>query len=154
MGRTAPRSTPATRAWAPLSLDEKRGISICRSKRPTGDYFRRPSSWRQPVSYTLACLDIRPEEAVHFRPVHHDIWTGTIHGADLADVMINGQPREIVAQLTKRPSFLSRSGDRKSHLAIERSPSVRRADRTRGGHAAFPTRPKAYDRQASRKRLD
>jgi quinoprotein glucose dehydrogenase len=91
-------------AWAPLTLDEKRGYLYLPLEAATGDYYggHRPGS--NLYSSTLACLDIRTGRLVwYFQTVHHDIWdydnpTSPI----LADITVNGRKVEAVVQLTKQ----------------------------------------------------
>jgi len=91
-------------AWAPLTLDEQRGYLYLPIEAPTGDYFggHRPGNnlWAD----TLACVDIKTGKLVwHFQVVHHDIWDRDNPTAPiLADVTIDGRPRQVVVQLTKQ----------------------------------------------------
>ena len=139
-------------AWAPLSLDEKRGYLYLPLEAATGDYFGGHRPGVNLFSSTLACLDIRTGRRVwHFQTVHHDIWDWDNPTAPiLADVTINGQPREVVIQLTKQAfAFVLDRVTGKAIWPIEERPvppsdvPTERASATQ----PFPTRPKAYDRQ-------
>jgi quinoprotein glucose dehydrogenase len=91
-------------AWAPLTLDEQRGYLYLPIEAPTGDYFGGHRLGNNLFSTTLACLDIRTGKTVwYFQIVHHDIWDRDNPTAPiLANVTIDGRPREIVVQLTKQ----------------------------------------------------
>ena len=139
-------------AWAPLSLDEKRGYLYLPLEAATGDYFGGHRLGANLFSSTLACLDIRTGKKLwHFQTVHHDIWDWDNPTAPiLADVAINGQPREIVIQLTKQAfAFVLDRVTGKAIWPIEERPvppsdvPTERASATQ----PFPTKPKAYDRQ-------
>ena len=139
-------------AWAPLSLDEKRGYLYLPLEAATGDYFGGHRLGANLFSSTLACLDIRTGKKLwHFQTVHHDIWDWDNPTAPiLADVTINGQPREIVVQLTKQAfAFVLDRVTGKAIWPIEERP-VPPSDVPTERSAPtqpFPTRPKAYDRQ-------
>jgi quinoprotein glucose dehydrogenase len=139
-------------AWAPLTVDPARGYLYLPLEAATGDYFGGHRHGSNLYSSTLACLDIRTGTLVwHFQTVHHDIWdydnpTGPI----LADVTIDGRPRQIVVQLTKQ-SF-AYVFDRVTGQPIwpieERSVPASDVPGERASTTQpFPTRPAAYDRQ-------
>jgi quinoprotein glucose dehydrogenase len=139
-------------AWAPLSLDEKRGYLYLPLEAATGDYFGGHRPGANLFSSTLACLDIRTGKKIwHFQTVHHDIWDWDNPTAPiLADVTIDGQPREVVIQLTKQAfAFVLDRGTGKPIWPIEERPvpasdvPTERAAPTQ----PFPTKPRAYDRQ-------
>lgn len=139
-------------AWAPLSLDEKRGYLYLPLEAATGDYFGGHRLGANLFSSTLACLDIRTGKKVwHFQTVHHDIWDWDNPTAPiLADVTIDGKPRELVVQLTKQAfAFVLDRVTGNAIWPIEERPvppsdvPTERASATQ----PFPTRPKAYDRQ-------
>jgi quinoprotein glucose dehydrogenase len=139
-------------AWAPLSLDEKRGYLYLPLEAATGDYFGGHRLGANLFSSTLACLDIRTGKKVwHFQTVHHDIWDWDNPTAPiLADVTIDGKPREVVVQLTKQAfAFVFDRVTGKAIWPIEERPvppsdvPTERASATQ----PFPSKPKAYDRQ-------
>jgi len=91
-------------AWAPLTLDAKRGYLYLPVEAATGDYYGGHRLGDDLFSSTLVCLDARTGRRVwHFQIVHHDIWDRDNAAAPiLADVTVNGQRVEAVVQLTKQ----------------------------------------------------
>ena len=139
-------------AWAPLSLDEKRGYLYLPLEAATGDYYGGHRLGANLFSSTLACLDVRTGRRLwHFQTVHHDIWDWDNPTAPiLADVTVDGQPREIVVQLTKQSfAYVLDRVTGKPIWPIDERPVP--ASDVPGERAAatqpFPSKPKAYDRQ-------
>ena len=91
-------------AWAPLTLDAKRGYLYLPVEAATGDYYGGHRLGDDLFSSTLVCLDARTGKRVwHFQIVHHDIWDRDNAAAPiLADITVNGQRVEAVVQLTKQ----------------------------------------------------
>ncbi len=96
--------TGNTGAWAPLTLDEKRGYVYLPVEAATGDYYGGHRKGDDLFSSTLVCLDARTGKRVwHFQIVHHDIWDRDNAAAPiLADVTVGGRKIEVVVQLTKQ----------------------------------------------------
>ncbi len=144
--------TGNTGAWAPLSLDESRGLLYLPLEAATGDYYGGHRLGDNLYSSTLVCLDARTgARRWHFQTVHHDIWDWDNPTAPiLADVTVDGKPRDLVIQLTKQ-SFafvLDRVTGQPIWPIEERAVPAsdvpgERASRTQ----PFPTRPAPYDRQ-------
>lgn len=90
--------------WAPISYDAETGYVYLPTEAATGDYYGGHRHGNNLFSTSLVCLDSRTGEKVwHYQIIHHDIWdwdnpTFPI----LADVEVDGTPRQIVAQLTKQ----------------------------------------------------
>ena len=90
--------------WAPISFDAETGYVYLPTEAATGDYYGGHRHGNNLFSTTLVCLDSRTGEKIwHFQIIHHDIWdwdnpTFPI----LADLEIDGEPRKIVAQVTKQ----------------------------------------------------
>ncbi len=139
-------------AWAPLTLDDKRGYLYLPLEAATGDYYGGHRLGDNLFSSTLACLDVRTGRRIwHFQTVHHDIWDWDNPTAPiLADVTIDGQPREVVVQLTKQAfAYVLDRVTGKPIWPIEERPVP--ASDVPGERAArtqpIPTRPAGYDRQ-------
>lgn len=139
-------------AWAPFSLDERRGLLYVPVEAATGDYYGGHRPGDNLFSSSLVCLDVRTGKRVwHFQTVRHDIWDWDNPTAPiLADVTIDGRPRAVVVQLTKQA--FAYVFDRVTGQPIW--PIVDRpvpASDVPGEKAAatqpFPTKPAAYDRQ-------
>ncbi len=90
--------------WAPISFDAETGYVYLPTEAATGDFYGGHRPGINLFSTSLVCLDSRTGERVwHFQTIHHDIWdwdnpTFPI----LADLVIDGEERKIVAQLTKQ----------------------------------------------------
>jgi glucose dehydrogenase len=91
-------------AWAPLTLDARRGWLYLPVEAATGDYYGGHRPGDNLFSTSLVCLDIRTGRRIwHYQIIHHDIWDYDNPTAPiLADVTVNGRRREIVAQITKQ----------------------------------------------------
>jgi quinoprotein glucose dehydrogenase len=91
-------------AWAPLSLDERRGWIYLPVEAATGDYYGGHRHGNNLFSTTLVCLDVRTgTRNWHYQIVHHDIWDYDNPSAPiLADVTVAGRRVEAVVQLTKQ----------------------------------------------------
>ena len=98
------RYTGNAGVWAPISYDAETGYIYLPTEAATGDYYGGHRHGNNLFSTSLVCLDSRTGERVwHFQIIHHDIWdwdnpTFPI----LADITIDGAPRQIVAQITKQ----------------------------------------------------
>ncbi len=139
-------------AWAPLSLDESRGLLYLPVEAATGDYYGGHRLGDNLYSSSLVCLDARTgAKRWHFQTVHHDIWDWDNPTAPiLADVTIDGRLRPIVVQLTKQAfAYVFDRVTGAPIWPIEERPVP--ASDVPGERAArtqpFPTRPAAYDRQ-------
>jgi quinoprotein glucose dehydrogenase len=118
----------------------------------TGDYYGGHRLGDNLYSSSLVCLDVRTgKRQWHFQTVRHDIWDWDNPTAPiLADVTIDGQPREIVVQITKQAfAFVLDRVTGKPIWPIEDRPVP--ASDVPGERAAltqpFPTRPAPFDRQ-------
>jgi len=139
-------------AWAPLTLDERRGYLYLPIEAPTGDYFGGHRPGANLYGNTLACVDIKTGKLVwHFQTVHHDVWDRDNPTAPiLADVTIGGRPREIVIQLTKQAFayVFDRVTGEPIWPIVERSvPASDVPTEKSSPTQPIPTRPAAYDRQ-------
>jgi quinoprotein glucose dehydrogenase len=96
--------TGNTGAWAPLSLDTRRGYLYLPVEAATGDYYGGHRLGDNLFSSTLVCVDVRTGKRIwHQQIIHHDIWDRDIPTAPiLADITVNGQRVEAVAQITKQ----------------------------------------------------
>jgi quinoprotein glucose dehydrogenase len=139
-------------AWAPLALDEARGYLYLPLEAPTGDYFGGHRRGDNLFSSTLACLDVRTGKLIwHFQTVHHDIWDRDNPTAPiLADVMIDGRPRQIVVQLTKQAFafvFDRVTGEPIWPIVERPVPASDVPTERAAATQPMPTKPAAYDRQ-------
>ncbi len=90
--------------WAQISWDAELGYVYLPAEAATGDYYGGHRPGNNLFSTTILALNARTGERVwHFQTIHHDIWDWDNPTAPiLADVTIDGRPRQIVAQITKQ----------------------------------------------------
>ena len=139
-------------AWAPMSVDVRRGLLYMPVEAATGDYYGGYRPGANLFSTSLVCLDIRTGKRVwHYQIIHHDIWDWDNPTAPvLAEVTVAGQRREIVVQMTKQAfAYVFDRLTGKPIWPIEERPVP--ASDIASEHAwptqPFPTRPAPYDRQ-------
>lgn len=96
--------TGNTAAWAPLSADLELGYVYIPVEMPTGDFYGGNRLGDNLFADSVVCLDAKTGERVwHFQTVHHDIWDYDLSSPPmLADVVVDGAPRKIVAQPSKQ----------------------------------------------------
>lgn len=139
-------------AWAPLSIDEKRGWVFLPVEAATGDYYGGHRPGNNLFSTSLVAVDLRTGKRVwHYQIVRHDIFDYDNPSTPIvADVTINGRPREIVVQLTKQ-SFayvLDRATGEPIWPIEDRTvPASDVPGEQASPTQPMPTRPAAYDRQ-------
>jgi quinoprotein glucose dehydrogenase len=103
-GADAWKFTGHTNVWAPMSLDETRGLLYLPLSTPSNDYYgvRRPGA--NLFAESLVCLDAATgERKWHFQIVHHGLWDYDLPAAPiLAGITVNGRRIDAVVQLTKQ----------------------------------------------------
>ena len=90
--------------WAPMALDEKRGLLYLPTSTPTSDYYGGHRPGANLFAESLVCLDAATGKMKwHFQTVHHGLWDWDIPGApNLLTITVNGKRIDAVAQVTKR----------------------------------------------------
>jgi quinoprotein glucose dehydrogenase len=96
--------TGNTGVWAQISVDAELGLAYLPVELPTHDYYGGERHGNNLFSESLVAVDLRTGvRKWHFQLVHHGIWDMDIPCAPiLADVIIDGRLRKIVAQPTKQ----------------------------------------------------
>jgi quinoprotein glucose dehydrogenase len=96
--------TGHTNVWAPMTLDEARGLLYLPVSTPSNDFYggRRPGD--NLFSESIVCLDATTgERKWHYQIVHHGVWDYDLPSAPiLADVTVDGHDVAAVVQLTKQ----------------------------------------------------
>jgi quinoprotein glucose dehydrogenase len=141
-----------TGVWAQISVDPELGLAYLPVELPTHDYYGGYRPGDNLFSESLVAVDLKTgERRWHFQLVHHGVWDMDIPCAPiLADVMIDGRLRKIVAQPTKQAFlyvFDRITGE--PIWPIEERPAPK-GDVPGEWYAPtqpFPTKPPAYDRQ-------
>ncbi|MGE0463778.1 MAG: pyrroloquinoline quinone-dependent dehydrogenase [Vicinamibacterales bacterium] len=144
--------TGNTGVWAQISVDPELGLAYLPVELPTHDYYGGYRPGDNLFSESLVAVDLKTgARRWHFQLVHHGVWDMDIPCAPiLADVMIDGRLRKIVAQPTKQ-AFLY-VFDRVTGepiWPIEERP-VPKGDVPGEWYSPtqpIPTKPPAYDRQ-------
>lgn len=144
--------TGHTNVWAPMSVDEARGLLYMPVSTPSNDYYggRRPG--QNLFAESLVCLDANTgQRKWHFQIVHHGLWDYDPASApNLVTITVDGKRIDAVVQLTKQGwAFVFDRVTGKPVWPIEERP-VPRSDVP--GEASwptqpFPTRPPAFESQ-------
>lgn len=96
--------TGHTNVWAPMTVDEARGLVYLPVTTPSNDFYggRRPGS--NLFAESLVCLDAATgTRKWHFQIVHHGLWDYDLPAAPvLATVTVGGRARDVVVQVTKQ----------------------------------------------------
>ncbi len=139
-------------AWAPLTLDERRGYLYLPVEAATGDYYGGHRPGNNLFSTSIVCLDVRTGKRIwHYQTVHHDIWDYDNPTAPiLIDITVGGRRIEAVAQITKQAfTYVLDRVTGAPVWPIEERP-VPQSD-VPGEKTAptqpFPTKPPPFDRQ-------
>jgi quinoprotein glucose dehydrogenase len=144
--------TGHTNVWAPMTLDERRGLLYLPVSTPSNDFFggNRPGS--NLFADSLVCLDAATgRRKWHFQMVHHGLWDYDLPAAPvLATINVDGRRIDAVVQLTKQGfAFVFDRVTGKPVWPIEERP-VPPSD-VAGEHASatqpFPTKPPAFSPQ-------
>ena len=90
--------------WAPMALDERRGLLYLPTSTPTSDYYGGQRPGANLFAESLVCLDAATGKIKwHFQTVHHGLWDWDIPTQpNLVTIRVNGKPIDAVAQVTKR----------------------------------------------------
>ncbi|HZT76327.1 MAG TPA: pyrroloquinoline quinone-dependent dehydrogenase [Vicinamibacterales bacterium] len=96
--------TGHTNVWAPMSLDEARGLLYLPVSTPSNDFYggRRPG--QNLFADSLVCLDAATGvRKWHVQLVHHGLWDYDNPAApSLVSITVNGRRIDAVVQLTKQ----------------------------------------------------
>jgi quinoprotein glucose dehydrogenase len=98
------RYTGHANVWAPMSLDEQRGLLYVPVSTPSSDYWggRRPG--QNLYAESLVCLDAKTGTVKwYFQAVHHGIWDYDFPAApNLVTITVNGKRIDAVAAVSKQ----------------------------------------------------
>ena len=146
------RYTGNTGVWGQISADLEEGIVYFATEMPTNDYYGGHRHGDNLFSDSLVAVDIDSGDRLwHFQAIHHDVWDWEFPCAPIiADVMIDGVERKIVAQPSKQAwlyVFDRITGE--PIWPIEERP-IEQSDvpgELLSAPQPYPTKPPAYDRQ-------
>ncbi len=90
--------------WAPMALDEGRGLLYLPTSTPTSDYYGGNRPGANLFAESLVCLDAATGKVKwHFQTVHHGLWDWDIPTQpNLVTITVDGKRIDAVAQVTKR----------------------------------------------------
>jgi quinoprotein glucose dehydrogenase len=144
--------TGHTNVWAPMSVDEGRGLLYMPVSTPSNDYYggRRPGA--NLFAESIVCLDANTgQRKWHYQIVHHGLWDYDPASApNLVTITVDGKRIDAVVQLTKQGwAFVFDRVTGKPVWPIEER-AVARSDVP--GEASwptqpFPTKPPAFESQ-------
>jgi quinoprotein glucose dehydrogenase len=98
------RANGHANVWAPMALDERRGLLYLPTSTPTSDYYGGGRPGANLFAESLVCLDAaRGTVKWHFQTVHHGLWDWDIPTQpNLVTITVDGRRIDAVAQVTKR----------------------------------------------------
>lgn len=151
-GGDSSKFTGHTNVWAPITLDEKRGLVYLPVSTPSNDYYGGNRPGNNLFGETLVCLDANTGRRVwDFQIVHHGLWDYDLASPPvLATIHVDGAKIDAVVQLTKEGfAFVFDRVTGKPVWPIVERPVP--ASDVPGEHASptqpFPTKPPAYSPQ-------
>jgi quinoprotein glucose dehydrogenase len=103
-GNGSLKSAGHANAWAPMALDEARGLLYAATSTPGGDYW---GGWRPGANLfaeSIVCLDAATgARRWHFQAVHHGLWDYDFASPpNLVTINVGGQTIDAVAQVSKQ----------------------------------------------------
>jgi quinoprotein glucose dehydrogenase len=90
--------------WAPMALDEARGLLYLPTTTPSSDYYGGKRPGANLFAESLVCLDVNTGKMKwYFQTVHHGLWDWDIPAQpNLVTITVDGKKIDAVAQVTKR----------------------------------------------------
>jgi len=101
---SAPPGPGAANVWAPMSVDEKRGLVFLPTSSPSPDFYGGQRPGNNGHADSVVALRLADGAlAWAFQVVKHDVWDYDLAAQPtLATVVVAGTPREVVIQATKQ----------------------------------------------------
>jgi quinoprotein glucose dehydrogenase len=140
-GRESWKTAGHTNVWAPMSLDEARGLLYLPVSTPSNDFFGGDRPGANLYGESLVCLDAATgQRKWHFQVVHHGLWDYDPASAPaLVTMRVDGRQVDAVVLLTKQGlAFVFDRVTGRPIWPIEERP-VPASDVT--GEQAWPTQP-------------
>jgi quinoprotein glucose dehydrogenase len=90
--------------WNQITVDEELGLVYLPVETPSSDYYGGHRPGNNLFAESVVAVDLKTgKRRWHYQLVHHPIWNFDMPAAPiLADVMVDGRPRKVVAQMTKQ----------------------------------------------------
>jgi quinoprotein glucose dehydrogenase len=144
--------TGHTNVWAPMTLDDKRGLVYLPVSTPSNDFYGGRRAGANLFADSIVCLDAATGvRKWHHQIVHHGLWDyDNPSPPNLVTIHVDGKPIDAVVQLTKQGfAYVFDRVSGKPVWPIEERP-VPPSD-LEGEHAwstqPFPTKPPAFTEQ-------
>ena len=140
----------AANVWATMTADEELGYLYLPVSTASHDYYGGERPGDNLFSESVVCLKAETGERVwHYQLVHHGLWDYDPPAVPLLlDVVVDGQPRRIVAQLTKQAfCFVFDRETGEPIWPIEEKPVPQSQVEKTSPTQPFPTKPAAFERQ-------
>ena len=139
--------------WTQISVDEEAGLAYLPVEDPSSDFYGGHRPGNNLYGDSLVCIDIKTgQRKWHFQISHHPIWDYDLSSPGLlADVMIDGRLRKIVALPTKETFlyvFDRITGEPIWPIVEKPVPQSTVPMEKTSATQPFPTKPPAYSRQA------
>ena len=98
------RRTGHGNVWAPMALDEARGLLYLPTTTPSSDYYGGQRPGANLFAESLVCLDANTGKMKwYFQTIHHGLWDWDIPAQpNLVTITVDGKRIDAVAQVTKR----------------------------------------------------
>jgi quinoprotein glucose dehydrogenase len=103
-GENSWQFTGHTNVWAPMSLDDSRGLLYLPVSTPSNDYYGGLRPGANLFAESIVCLDATTgQRKWHFQIVHHGLWDYDLASAPvLTSITVGGRRIDAVVQLTKQ----------------------------------------------------
>jgi quinoprotein glucose dehydrogenase len=98
------RTSSHGNVWAPMTLDEARGLLFIPTSTPSSDYYGGQRPGANLFAESLVCLEAATGKIKwYFQTVHHGLWDWDNPAPpNLVTITVNGQRIDAVAQVTKQ----------------------------------------------------
>ena len=142
----------AANVWATMTADEELGYLYLPVSTASHDYYGGERPGDNLFSESVVCLEAETGERVwHYQLVHHGLWDYDPAAAPLLlDVVVNGQARKVVAQLTKQAFcfvFDRVTGEPIWPIVEKPVPQSQVPSEQTAPTQPFPTKPAAFELQ-------
>ena len=151
-GYEAWKTYGAANVWATMTADEELGYLYLPVSTASHDYYGGERPGDNLFSESVVCLQAATGERVwHYQLVHHGLWDYDPPVAPLLlDVVVDGQQRKVVAQLTKQAFcfvFDRITGEPIWPIEEKSVPQSQVPGEKTSPTQPFPTKPAAFERQ-------
>lgn len=103
-GNDSWKSMGHTNVWAPMTLDEARGLLYLPVSTPSNDFYGGQRPGANLFAESLVCLDaVTGQRKWHYQIVHHGVWDYDLASPpNLVTITVGGKRIDAVVQLTKQ----------------------------------------------------